>query len=35
MTVDENGMDISKNAVNQKRVIQKLDQIYDHAVSAT
>ena len=35
LTVDENGMDISKNPVNQKRVIQKLDQIYDHAVSAT
>ena len=35
MTVDENGMDTSKNPANQKRVTQKLDQIYDHALTAT
>lgn len=35
MTIDENGMDITKNPVNQKRVVQKLDQIYDLTVSAT
>ena len=35
MTIDENGMDITKNPVNQKRVVQKLDQIYDLTVAAT
>jgi len=29
MTVDENGMDITKNAANEKRIVQKLDQIYE------
>lgn len=35
MTIDENGMDVSKNPVNQKRVVQKLDLIYELTVSAT
>ena len=29
MTIDENGMDLGKSPANRKRIVQKLDLIYD------
>lgn len=35
MTIEENSMDVTKNLVNQKRIVEQLDQIFDLTVEAT
>ena len=35
MTIEENGMDLTRNQVNHKRILTQLDLIYELALEAT